>query len=64
MNFGEAHEAIEDARRTMRHADSVVSQLAGLCAGRLRAAGVSGYVLKQLKRELADYNIHTSSWKD
>jgi hypothetical protein len=64
MNFSEANAAIEDARRTINHADRVTRELCGLLAGRLRAAEVSDYVLKQLKRELSNFNIHTSRWKD
>jgi hypothetical protein len=64
MNFSEANAAIEDAARTMNEADRVARCIAHLLAGRLRSANVSGHVLKRLKRELADYNIHTSNWKD
>jgi arabinogalactan endo-1,4-beta-galactosidase len=64
MRFDEVTAAIEDATRTVNQADRIVKDLAHLCAGRLRKANVSSWVLQDLKRELANYNIHTSSWKD
>lgn len=63
MKFDEMREAINDARATINRADMVVSGMASMCAGRLRSAGVSHHYLCELKKELANYNMHTGSWK-
>ncbi len=63
MNFDEMHAAVKDAENTLRLADLHVSKMANLVAGRLRSGDVSGRVLAELKRELANYNIHTGKWK-
>ena len=55
-------EAVKEARATLEAADSVATTLAALLAGRLRRVN-SPYYLKQLKRELRDFNIHTGTWK-
>lgn len=62
MGIDELREAVSDARSKLRSADRVADDLADLLVGRLRK-GVSAYKLKQLKRELRDFNIHTGSWK-
>lgn len=61
--FDEVRAAVQQARDWQRAVDQQTSQMAGLIAGRLRAAGVSHSVLCDLKRELADYNMHTGTWK-
>lgn len=55
-------EALREARTTMNAADEAARTLAELLAGRLRKVN-STYYLKQLKRELRDFNIHTGQWK-
>lgn len=55
--------AINDARSKISAADGVVSSMARMIAGRLRKAEVSRSVLTALKKELADYNMHTGKWK-
>ena len=64
MTFDEMHQAVKDAEATRARADLHVRKMADLCAGRLRKGNVSAYVLKKLKRELRDFNIHTGYWKD
>ena len=55
-------DAIASARLTQRAADSNTAEMASMVAGRLRPAGASVGVLRALKRELRDFNIHTGSW--
>ncbi len=63
MNWTEFQTAYDDAKRTMRLADSQTAGMAAMIAGRLRRADVSGSTLEKLKKELRDYNIHTRLWK-
>lgn len=60
----EVRQAVANATNQIYRADQCIKDMAELCAGKLRSAGVSGYALKKLKRELANYNIHTGRWKD
>lgn len=60
----EMEQALEDARITLSRAGRVAGQLAGMLRGRLRRGNISGHVLKELKRELANYNMHTGVWKE
>lgn len=53
--------AIEDAEQLQRDVNRQAQALAVILRGRLRH--VNGDVLAALKRELADYNIHTQRWK-
>ena len=61
--FDDMREAVEDARTKLKAADNVVGAMASMCAGRLRNSNVSPSTLERLKKELADYNIHTNKWK-
>ena len=56
--------AVQEARQTIRNGDIVARRLASIVAGRLRMSDVDIWVLKELKRELRDFNIHTGTWKD
>lgn len=56
--------AVEEAEITIRRANNCVSDMAKLCAGRLRESTTPPWALEKLKRELANYNIKTMSWKD
>lgn len=64
MTLADMENAVEDARRTLAQADRATARLAGMLRGRLRRADIPPYILKALKRELADYNMHTGTWKD
>jgi len=64
MDFIEATEAIEDAKRTVVNARLVQREAAKLVAGDLRSLGLSGNVLCKLKRELKDFNMQTWRWKE
>lgn len=59
--FDEMRAALAAAGETQKAADQHATQCAMLVTGRLRH--VSPYMLKDLKRELADFNAHTMRWK-
>lgn len=66
MNYQEMTAAITDADATLRLADVKSKAFAKLLVGRLRA--VSGQwggdeVLRELKRELTQFNASTGQWK-
>lgn len=64
MDFDEMTKAVNQASQTINMADNMVGRMAALIVGRLRKSSVSGSVLKSLKKELQDYNMHTGMWKD
>lgn len=64
MNFHEMREAVENAEHTIRTGDQAAKDLAYLLRNRLQVSGVSPWTLTLLKRELRDWNMHTSEWKD
>lgn len=64
MGFDEMQQAVNQAKGTLSLADKFVAQMANMIAGRLRKGGVWGSTLCALKRELADYNMHTGKWKE
>jgi hypothetical protein len=53
--------AVEDAAQLQRDINRQANSIAVILRGRMRH--VYGGVLADLKRELADYNIHTQRWK-
>jgi hypothetical protein len=63
MNFDDFTSAVEAAKYDIQRGDRAAAQLAKLLCGRLRTAGVSPYVLGELKRELQDFNRQTGAWK-
>ncbi len=63
MNFDDIEKGIREARDALSLADTFVSRMAGMIVGRLRKANVSLYILKQLKKELESFNMHTGRWK-
>lgn len=60
--YDQMNQMVDEAQSTMDAADRVVWKLAKILIGRLRHVP-SGWVLRQLKKELADYNMHTGQWK-
>lgn len=64
MNFDEFTSAVESAKSDIKRGDAACRNLASLLIGRLRASGVTSYVLCELKRELQDFNRQTNSWKE
>ena len=63
MEIEDMEMAVCNARLTLRNADKQVSEMARLITGRLRKCGVGWSALSELKKELKDFNIHTSTWK-
>ena len=59
--FDEMRAAVEEAKDTLRAADGVADSLASLLCGRLRH--VKPWLLRALKRELAEFNAATGEWK-
>ncbi len=59
--FDTMRAAVEEARRTMQAADVMACRIAPLLCGKLRHCLSSD--LRELKRELRDFNIHTGEWK-
>lgn len=60
--FDELIAALNQAESVQRVVQDNSNRLARLLTGNLRHVG--GYYLRQLKKELADYNMHTGKWKD
>jgi len=56
--------AVERAKRDIYRADQCVNDMAELCAGKLQSSNVGAWALTKLKRELANFNIHTGRWKE
>lgn len=61
MKLTDMENAIEEAETILRRADMTASKMARLLTGRLRK--VNTWILKDLKRELKDFNAHTGEWK-
>lgn len=55
--------AVNDAARQIRDVDGVVTTMANLIRGRLRHVKNSSS-LKELKRELRAFNVHTGRWRN
>lgn len=53
--------AYRDAEAQVNAADSVSTDMARMLRGRLRK--IPYYLLKSLKRELRDFNMHTERWR-
>lgn len=61
MDIDELRKAINEAEATFRAADAAAVQIARLLKGRMRQ--VSPWLVKEIKRELRDFNMHTEKWK-
>jgi hypothetical protein len=59
----EIRAALTDANEAIAVVNRYVGNFAELCRGRLRQSHASNTALSDLKRELADWNIHTGKWK-
>lgn len=62
MTISEIRLAKEQAESELRRVDMMLADLAEILAGRLRQIK-STRLLKNLKRELQDFNSHTQTWK-
>jgi hypothetical protein len=58
--FDETRRAVSEAKAILRAVDNVSRDMAHLLVGRLRQC--SAYDLAKLKKELANFNAHTSNW--
>ena len=63
MTYQEVMEARRQALHQLELADTAVKQAAALIAGRLRSSRVAPWVLRELKRELKEFNMTTNEWK-
>ena len=59
--FDEMYAAMNEATDRIKAADNAANRMAGLLCGRLRK--VSPLILRDLKRELDNYNMRTLEWK-
>lgn len=64
MNYLDAMQAAEEAKKTQQAADAMLRRTAKLLRGRLQVATIDDQTLCRLKRELAKYNMHTGEWKE
>jgi hypothetical protein len=62
MRTSDVRSAVEEAKATLRAADNVASDFAYLLQGRLRSV-YSSY-LRELKKELKNFNSRTGEWND
>lgn len=62
MNFNDVEGAVREAEQTFNLVDRFADKMARLLIGRLRRVD-STWVLKELKKELSDFNRHTGSWR-
>lgn len=62
MNYEEARQVLNLAKQSVEAADSIADGIAALLVGRLRKIR-SGYVLRLLKKEFANYDMTTGRWK-
>lgn len=64
MDWDDLRLAREQAQETIRLADTQVIYAAKLAAGRLRKSGLDRYWLRQLKKELNEFNAVTGKWSN
>jgi len=62
MNIQELDQCVREARNTVSEASRSVRCIAYILEGKLQEATVSHSTLCALKRELANYNMHTGLW--
>lgn len=63
MDFDEMIDAVKEAETTQRIADGQINRMAGLISGKLRACSVWHGTLRELKRELKNFNMATGQWR-
>lgn len=54
--------ALSDAKDTLTNFNGIIRRMASLMRGKMREAGIPGYVLSDLKRELRDWDMHKKRW--
>ena len=62
LTLYDVEQAVREAKAVLERVKSSANIMAGLLSGNLRS--VSAYRLKQLKKELKDFNMHTEKWKN
>jgi len=62
LTLYEVEQSLREAKAVLDHVRSNANIMAGLLSGNLHS--VSAYRLKQLKKELKDFNMHTEKWKN
>jgi hypothetical protein len=60
--FDEVRLAVSQAKDTLRAADMAAADMAALLRGRLHQVK-NAHVLRELKRELRDFDMTTGQWK-
>jgi hypothetical protein len=60
--FDDMRRALSEAREIQSAADTNAGQMAQMIKGRLHH--VAPWILKDLKRELRDFNLTTGQWKE
>jgi len=63
MTYDDIRNARAEAQAAILLADRATRQAADLIMGRLRVADVDASTLRELKRELQDFNMLTGKWK-
>ena len=63
MDFDDMSNAVTQAEQQLRLADRFAEKLARLLVGRLRHCD-SSWLLTNLKKELRDWDMHRSQWKE
>ncbi len=66
MNFNEMYKSVEAARETQRQFEFQTNKVASLLVGNLRSVSRKydgNEILKQLKKELSQFNAATGEWK-
>ena len=63
MNWAEAQQAFTEAERTINATKDIACGMAKMLSGRLKAYGIPSFYLKELKRELRDYDMHRGVWR-
>lgn len=63
MNAADLESAFEESSRIMRNAESCALRAVNFSAGKLRRLCVGESTLRELKRELRNFNSRTGRWK-
>jgi hypothetical protein len=64
MTYDEFCNAVEEAQVIEDRAKAAVRRLARMCRERLRLSDVDTYTLSALKRELRDWDMVRSEWRN
>jgi len=63
MNWNEMHEALEEAKETLKLSDMFMQQMADIVVDRLESGRIGRYTLCKMKTKLRKFNMHTYDWK-